>query len=130
MTANEPAVPGPLVRTAQGPVRGRRGPNGPEFRGIPYAEAPRGRLRFAPPRRYPRWDDQRVLDAAFFGDTAPQEPPAPPFGSLLGTRASSEDCLSLNIWTPDTDPEARRPVMVWIHGGGYADESGSDEPFH
>jgi para-nitrobenzyl esterase len=119
-----------VVATAQGVVRGRQGPNGLEFRGIPYAEAPRGRLRFAPPRRYPRWDDQRVLDATDFGDTAPQEPPEPPFGTLLATRASSEDCLSLNIWTPEADPEARRPVMVWIHGGGYADESGSDEPFH
>jgi para-nitrobenzyl esterase len=119
-----------VIRTAQGLVRGRKGPHGLEFRGIPYAETPRGRLRFAPPRRRPSWDVQGILDATFFGDAAPQEPPEPPFGTLLGTRASSEDCLSLNIWTPDADPQAKRPVMVWIHGGGYADESGSDEPFH
>jgi para-nitrobenzyl esterase len=129
VTQEEREDNGLVVWTAQGPARGRPGPNGLEFRGIPYAEAPRGRLRFAPPRRQPSWEGQGILDAAFFGDAAPQEPPEPPFGTLFGTRASSEDCLSLNVWTPEADPAARRPVMVWIHGGGYADESGSDEPF-
>jgi para-nitrobenzyl esterase len=120
----------PIVPTPQGLIRGRSGPHGVEFRGIPFAEPPRGALRFAPPRRAPRLADGVVLDATFFGDSAPQEPPEPPFGSLLGTRASSEDCLSLNVWAPLADPDALLPVMVWIHGGGYADESGSDQPYH
>ena len=119
----------PVVRTAQGAVRGRWAPSGAEFRGIPYADPPTGERRFAPPRRHASWG-ARILSAEHFGDAAPQAPPEPPFGTLLGTRASSEHCLSLNVWTPDTDPQAKSPVMVWIHGGGYADESGSDEPFH
>jgi para-nitrobenzyl esterase len=119
----------PIVSTAQGRVRGRRSAYGAEFRGIRYAEAPRGELRFAPPVRVATWGDD-VLDARHFGDSAPQEPWDEPFGSLLRTRPSSEDCLSLNVWTPDLDPHAGLPVMVWIHGGGYADESGSDAAFH
>jgi para-nitrobenzyl esterase len=130
VTIEESGRPGPIVQTAQGLVRGRNRAGWLEFRGIPYAEAPQGPLRFAPPRRQPRWDDTGVLDATFFGDAAPQQPPEPPLGTLLGTRASSEDCLSLNVWTPAADRDARRPVMVWIHGGGYADESGSDDPYH
>ncbi|MFF6983481.1 carboxylesterase/lipase family protein [Streptomyces sp. NPDC008343] len=118
-----------MVRTAQGRVLGRRAPYGVEFRGIRYGLAPRGALRFAPPVRVPAWGDD-VVDARFFGDAAPQEPWDEPFGSLLRTRPGSEDCLSLNVWTPDPSPSARMPVMVWIHGGGYADESGSDLPFH
>ena len=122
---------GPVVRTKQGAVRGRWSFYGAEFRGIPYAEAPRGERRFAPPVRKASWGDDGVLDATYFGDAAPQEAPEPPFGkNLLGTRPSSEDCLNLNVWTPAPDRDAGLPVMVWIHGGGYADESGSDEPFH
>jgi para-nitrobenzyl esterase len=79
--------------------------------------------------RVPSWGDD-VVDARYFGDSAPQEPWDEPFGSLLRTRPSSEDCLSLNVWTPDIDPDAALPVMVWIHGGGYADEAGSDVAFH
>ncbi|WP_395695206.1 carboxylesterase/lipase family protein [Nocardioides sp.] len=119
----------PIVRTAQGRVRGRRAPYGAEFRGIRYALPPRGEARFMPPVRVPSWGDS-VVDASYFGDAAPQEPWDEPFGSLLRTRPGSEDCLSLNVWTSSTDPDARMPVMVWIHGGGYADESGSDLPFH
>jgi para-nitrobenzyl esterase len=118
-----------IVRTRSGAIRGRTSRSGFEFRGIPFARPPRGPLRFAPPVPIGSWSGG-TLDATHFGDAAPQDPWEPPFGSLLRTRSSSEDCLNLNIWTPTVDPAEKRPVMVWIHGGGYADESGSDEPFH
>lgn len=118
-----------MVRTPSGPVRGRTARFGFEFRGLPYARAPQGHRRFAPPEPVGSWGDD-VMDATQFGDAAPQDPWEPPFGTLLQTRSSSEDCLNLNIWTPSLDPSEKRPVMVWIHGGGYADESGSDSPFH
>ncbi|PZT69218.1 carboxylesterase/lipase family protein [Streptomyces sp. SW4] len=105
-----------VVRTAAGAVRGRR-ENGPAvFRGIPFAQAPVGAARFAAPRPPRRWDG--VRDAYAFGPPAPQE------AGLLGraaTRAlpAGDEWLTVNVWTPDPDPAALRPVMVWIHGGSY-----------
>ena len=119
----------PIVTTAQGRILGRRTKLGLEFRGIPFAQPPRGPLRFAPPRRIRSFNGGDVLDARYFGDPAPQAPPVPPFDTLVDTRTGSESCLSLNVWTPDANPASRHPVMVWIHGGGYWDESGSDRPY-
>ena len=119
----------PSVRTAQGLVVGRGLETGAEFRGIPYALPPRGQLRFAPPRRHGSWSDGAPVPGLYLGDTALQLDPVPPFGPLVATRRSSEDCLSLNVWTPDPDPSAHLPVMVWLHGGGYTGGSGSDQPY-
>jgi len=123
-------APIPSVRTAQGLVVGRGLEAGAEFRGIPYALPPRGELRFAPPRRHGSWSDDASLPGLYFRDAALQFDPVPPFGPLVATRRSSEDCLSLNVWTPDPGPSARLPVMVWLHGGGYTGGSGSDEPYN
>ena len=117
------------VRTAEGLVVGRLGAEGAQFRGIPYAAPPRGDLRFAPPRRHGAWRDDASLPGLYFGDTALQFDPVPPFGPLVETRRSSEDCLSLNVWTPEADRAARFPVMVWLHGGGYISGGGSDSPY-
>ncbi len=92
------------------------------FLGLPYAEPPVGALRFAPPVAVRSWPSG--LDASAFGPACPQ-PPAE-FGYVY-TR-QDEDCLRLNVWTPSADG-ARRPVMVWVHGGAFAYE-GTEDPFY
>lgn len=96
-----------IVATSAGPVRGRDG----AFLGIPYGRAE----RFARPEPVPGWTDTR--DALAFGPSCPQ-PTSPPGIDWACARSfpESEDCLTLNLWTPGTG--GRRPVLVWLHGGG------------
>ncbi len=88
------------------------------FLGIRYAQPPVGSLRFQPPQRLDAWEG--VYDASRYGPIAPQAYPDDPPLQL----PESEDCLVLNIYTPAADV-ARRPVMVFIHGGGFLIDSGS-----
>ncbi|MFD8795597.1 carboxylesterase/lipase family protein [Streptomyces vinaceus] len=107
----------PRVRTGYGVVEGRTGPGGTaSFRGIPYAAPPVGPLRFAAPVPPAAWEG--VRDAGAFGPTAPKVPYPPKFAALLpDPEIPGDDCLNLNVWTPDPSPAARLPVMVWLHGG-------------
>jgi len=92
------------------------------FRGIPYAAPPVGKLRWSEPQPAVHWDGVRKADE--FGATCMQ----PAFRGLNPTAAQpkvSEDCLFLNVWTAATSASDRRPVMVWIHPGGYQTGSGS-----
>ncbi|NVM17440.1 MAG: carboxylesterase family protein [Candidatus Lokiarchaeota archaeon] len=82
------------------------------YKGIPYAEAPIGDLRFREPLPKKQWEE--IRDCTQFGAIAPQQYHDDPRIEL----PEDEDCLYLNIWTPGSD-DKRRPVMVWIHGGGY-----------
>ena len=111
-----------LVGTRAGKLAGRRENGAVVFRGIPYAATTAGANRFRPPRPVSPWADTR--DASRFGPVAPQLPSA--MEMLLGQSeiVSDEDCLSLNVWTPEADGR-RRPVMVWIHGGAFIFGSGS-----
>jgi para-nitrobenzyl esterase len=111
-----------VVQTKAGPLRGGRENGLAVFRGVPYAAAPVGELRFAPPQPVAPWRDAR---------DATRDGPVPPQGRsrlahVMGDfeRPQSEDCLTLNIWTPATDGE-KRPVMVWIHGGAFSSGAGS-----
>jgi para-nitrobenzyl esterase len=91
------------------------------FRGIPYAAPPVGNLRWKAPQEHPSWDG--VRDATQFGKSCPQLP-----GTIFRYQLETdEDCLSLNIWTPKIDPNAKLPVMVWIHGGGLVQGSSSQK---
>ena len=93
------------------------------FRGIPFAAPPVGELRWRPPQTVVAW--QGVRDCNEFGPACPQEPY--PAASLYAREPEpmSEDCLYLNVWTSDLDDGAKRPVMVWIHGGALTRGSGS-----
>lgn len=121
-------TPTGVVLTTHGPVRGADEAGLKVFKGLRYGAAPTGTLRFKPPRHPIAW--RETANATAYGAPAIQsglapgerrtsagDPPAP------GEPASSEDCLFLNVWTPGLDAAAR-PVMVWLHGGGFANGSG------
>ena len=111
-----------LVQTPKGTVEGKVKDGVHQFRGIPYAAPPVGDLRFRPPQPAPAWTGTR--DATRFGPQAPQA--VAQMEALFGVTppVSSEDCLSLNVYTPGPDA-GRRPVLVWIHGGAFLTGSGS-----
>jgi para-nitrobenzyl esterase len=114
-----------IATTRQGRVEGETYRGTVVFRGIRYARPPEGGLRFRAPEPPDHW--RGVLPARKFGAAAPQVSPVlPALERLIGGSASgrSEDCLSLNVWTPALDGK-RRPVMVWIHGGAFVMGSGS-----
>ncbi|MFJ3303652.1 carboxylesterase/lipase family protein [Streptomyces sp. NPDC086549] len=106
----------PVVRTPYGAVRGRYERGVAVFRGIPYAAPPFGPRRFRPPEPHEPWDG--VRDAGAFGPTAPKPPYSEAFAHYLSDPVvAGDDCLNLNIWTPEPGPAARLPVLVWLHGG-------------
>jgi para-nitrobenzyl esterase len=94
------------------------------FRGIPYAAASIGDLRWRAPRPAPAWKDDR--DAAAFGPICSQKVQSG-FKSSSQALPQSEDCLSLNVWRPAGAKNA--PVMVWIHGGANRWGAGSDSVY-
>ncbi|MFE9458098.1 carboxylesterase/lipase family protein [Streptomyces californicus] len=105
----------PEVRTAHGTVRGAVERGVAVFRGIPYAAAPVGALRFGAPAPPEPWTG--VREAVAYGPTAPKRPYAPPLDRLLPDPAVPGDgWLNLNVWTPSPGAAAL-PVLVWIHGG-------------
>ena len=93
------------------------------FLGIPYAAPPFGPRRFAAPQPPERWDG--VRPATEYGPTVPKPPYAPPYDVLLPEpQIPGEDCLNLNVWTPDPGASGL-PVFVWIHGGAFVNGSGA-----
>jgi para-nitrobenzyl esterase len=105
-----------VVDVAGGRVRGAESGGVWIFAGVPYAGSPEGRGRWRPPRPVEPWAG--VRDATAPGPLAPQIPPTPGTGVPGDPTDQSEDCLHLSVWTPALDG-GRRPVMVWIHGGGF-----------
>lgn len=115
-----PAASGgqPLAETAQGLVRGRVAENGViAFKGMRYAAPASGAHRFMPPRPPESWAGE--FEALDYGDQSPQART-----SLAGPQTMSDDCLRINVWTPGLD-NAKRPVLLWFHGGGFEAGSGS-----
>jgi para-nitrobenzyl esterase len=106
-----------VVATENGAVRGVAVSGTYAFRGLPYAAPPTGQLRWKPPQPPASWTG--VRDASQFAPSAPQ--PGNPF---VPAGAQSEDSLYLNVSTPTLVRTANRPVIVWIHGGGFTQDAG------
>ena len=110
----------PKVEIAQGGLIGRAEGEVISFKGVPYAEPPVGPLRWRAPRPHAGWDGDR--DARRYGAICIQPPANGDNG--VGPLPMSEDCLTLNVWAPD-QREGPLPVMVWLHGGGLNNGSGT-----
>ena len=106
----------PRVKVASGELTGGRADGVEFFKGIPYAAAPVGDLRWRPPQPAPVAPVAR--DASSYGPDCAQEPF--PYDAAPSRNGFSENCLFLNVWRPaGANPKAKLPVMVWIHGGGF-----------
>ncbi|SKA38684.1 para-nitrobenzyl esterase [Marinactinospora thermotolerans DSM 45154] len=115
-----------VVSRPAGALRGRWRPEGvAAFLGIPYAAPPFGPRRMRPPAPPAGWDG--VRDALTPGPSAPQPGYSPAMaGLLVEAREAGEDCLHLNVWTPQPGPgNGGLPVMVWIHGGAFRNGAGT-----
>jgi para-nitrobenzyl esterase len=120
---------GPVVETAAGKVRGVIQGGTHIFRGIPYGASTAGSNRFMPPRKPDPWTGVREVFQN--GPTAPQLA-VPPNTLILNHAAPAvqgEDCLVINVFTPGVNDGRKRPVMVWLHGGGFASGAGSAHAF-
>ena len=119
----------PVVETTAGKVRGVIQGGTHIFRGIPYGASTAGSNRFMPPRKPEPWPG--VRDAFQNGPTAPQLG-GPPNALILNHKepaVQGEDCLVINVFTPGVNDGRKRPVMVWLHGGGFASGAGSAHAF-
>ena len=112
-----------VVKIREGEVRGCVADGVNTFKGIPFAAPPFGANRLRPPQPVAPW--RGVREAVIYGPRAPQLPYSPPFDVLLPELAvAGEDCLNLNIWSPDLGAPSR-PVMVWISGGAFEHGTGA-----
>ncbi len=111
-----------VVEVRGGRIRGVQRDGHWSFSGIPYAGSPAGRGRWRPPGPVGGWAGVREGDR--FGPIAPQQPGLIELSLGGEPDDQSEDCLTLNVWTPAPDG-GRRPVMVWIHGGSFVSGSGA-----
>ncbi len=117
----------PVVRTSNGPVRGYIRNRVHTFKGIPYGATTAGNNRFLPPLRPAPWT--AVKDTVAYGFACQQvhgpdwDDPRQHFVMNFDFGLMSEDCLSLNVWTQGLGDGKKRPVMVWIHGGGFQNGS-------
>lgn len=111
--------PGATVQTTAGKIRGLLQDTVHAFKGVPYGASTAGAGRFMPPAKPQAWAG--VRDAFDIGPRSPQVDSVlvPEFAPLNPREAMGEDCLCLNLWTPGIGNSAKRPVMVWLHGGGY-----------
>jgi para-nitrobenzyl esterase len=119
------AADAPVAETASGKIRGRWLDGVNAFKGVPYGAPTGARNRFMPPKPPAPWAG--VRDALDWAGHAPQSPSSlkqrPELAGLPGPRDTvpeSEDCLTLNLWTRGLADGAKRPVMVWYHGGAFA----------
>jgi para-nitrobenzyl esterase len=122
-------APSPVAETAYGRLRGYTVGGVHAFLGVPYGADTAGANRFMPPQRPAAWTG--VRDAVALGLRAPQPQDwrIPEFSVNDRAEPAGEDCLRINIWTPGLDDNARRPVMVWLHGGGFSAGSGGFEQY-
>jgi para-nitrobenzyl esterase len=112
-----------IADTSTGKIRGVVVDGVKIFKGIPYGAPTDGKNRFMPPVKPTAWTGTR--DALAFGPTAPQTSDNSGTTAAGSPAQQSEDCLVLNVFTPGLNDGRKRPVMVWLHGGGFSSGSGS-----
>ncbi len=115
-----------IVDTTSGKVRGATREGIHSFKGIPYGANTGGKNRWLPPQPVQPWTG--VRDALDYGPRAPQNERAatePHLAWIRDTRAYSEDCLVINVFTPGVNDNKKRPVLVYIHGGGFVSGASS-----
>ncbi|MDQ8727110.1 carboxylesterase/lipase family protein [Bradyrhizobium sp. LHD-71] len=140
-TAHSEIAEGAIVETTAGRLRGIVSNGVHQFKGVRYGEATEGLLRFMPPQPVSAWTG--IQDATSYGPSAPQfhnqmpgNFPAgpPPIHDVYkwywaADLPVSEDCLSLNVFTSSVNDNTKRPVMIWLHGGAFANGSGTAPGF-
>jgi para-nitrobenzyl esterase len=122
--AKDSSVQGPVANTTAGKIRGVVQDNKVNaFRGIPYGAPTGGANRFMPPVKPEPWTG--IKETVEWGPEAPQGPHTeiPEVAATIPPQKISEDCLHLNVWTNGLDAR-KRPVMVWLHGGGFTSGNG------
>jgi len=120
------AKSGATVDTTGGKIRGLVIDRVNAFKGIPYGASTAGDRRFLPPARPEAWTG--IKDTIMWGPEAPQVSPhteIPEVRATIPGTGMSEDCLRLNVWTSGLGRGDKRPVMVWLHGGGFTSGNGS-----
>src|ERR1700733_8991705 len=124
--ARNEAAEGPVADTGSGKIRGVIIDKVYAFKGVPYGASTEGAGRFMPPVKPQPWTD--IKDATHIGHRSPQQPgilePLPEVGAADRQNPMGEDCLVVNVWTNGLKGSHKRPVMVWLHGGGYSSGSG------
>lgn len=124
-----PYVDGETVETTLGKIKGSRRGDVHAFRGVPYGAPTGGSNRFLPARAADPWTDVKACTE--IGPRAPQTQAriVHEWGVLYRLEASSEECLVLNVWSKGLGDNAKRPVMVWLHGGGFSGGSSGGLPY-
>jgi len=128
IAADAKITPGATVETRYGRVRGTLQGQVHAFKGVPYGASTAPPRRFMPPEKPRPW--KNVRDATKLGPRSPQLLSSfhgfvpPEVEPMDRDEAMGEDCLVLNVWTPGPGAASKRPVMVWLHGGGYTSGSG------
>src|SRR5499427_755085 len=123
------ATPGATVETSAGKIRGLVVDRVQAFKGVPFGASTAGARRFLPPVKVQPWTG--VRDAFEIGLRCPivDSVLVPEWTSLNLREPQGEDCLNLSLWTPGATKGGKRPVMVWLHGGGYSAGSPNMVPY-
>src|SRR5438094_2630705 len=122
-------VPGATVETTAGKVRGLVIEKIQAFKGVPYGASTAGARRFLPPVKVQPWPGALTEFEVGLRSPLIDSVLVPEWGPLNLREPMGEDCLNLNLWTPGATRSGRRPVMVWLHGGGYAAGSPNMIPY-